>query len=170
MLGLEEQVKELDIQLNQFSLENRELALQNQALEEDKATLGDKLTRSEHRLKELAEQVERVDHHVLVKISYKEKLTIVKASEYEGLKQEIFKLKLRVAELESSEKWQKEEQDWQKRKNKVELGRECKDIGQEIVRLKRNIDHSLGSPDSQYTESFLTKYNDVKKALDKLAS
>ena len=38
---------------------------------------------------------------------------------------------------------------------------EKSNIGEEIVRLKRNIDRGMGSDSSQYTDTFLSKYKEV---------
>jgi len=53
------------------------------------------------------QQVELVEHHILTRISHKEKLTMLKLSDYEGLKNELFALKLKLSELEGRERWEK---------------------------------------------------------------
>lgn len=49
-----------------------------------------------------------MDHHILIRISHKEKLTLLKLSDYEALKNELFSLKLKMSELEGRERWDKE--------------------------------------------------------------
>ena len=63
-------------------------------------------------------QVELIDHHILIRISHKDKLTILKLSDYEGLKNELFTLKLKLSEWEGKERWEKENEQFKRRKTK----------------------------------------------------
>ena len=80
-------------------------------------------------------QVLAVNFHTRIYHSLKVKVTAIETQELGKLKAHIEELERKLRELIESQK-----------QEKVTLGVKRKDIGEEIVRLKKNIDLQLGLP------------------------
>ena len=107
----------------------------------------------------------------MIELAMKVPLVLLKVEDYQKLRDEVFALRMRLSEAETQGQREREEQEFGKKRQIVMDRYERSDIGEEIVRLKRNIDRGLGSSDgsSQYTETFLSKYREVEQTLKELS-
>lgn len=92
--------------------------------------------------------------------SREKKMACVEKDEYDGLRAKIMELERRVQELIDASK-----------RDLVHLGIRKSDIGEEIVRLKKNIDLQLGlAGESKHSEEFLKIYKGTNDLFSKLIS
>ena len=112
-----------------------------------------------------------VDHGQMLELAFKVPLVLLKVEDYRKLREELFALKRRAEAQELERQWGKESEERTRKREAVMDRYEREDIGEEIVRLKRNIDRGIGIGDdsSQHTQTFLTKFRDVEKTLNALS-
>ena len=102
-------------------------------------------------------------------MAHKISLVLLKSEDHQSLKDEIFRLKKRIHELELDREWATSGKELERRRESTLMQYPCSNIGEEIVRLKRNIDKEIaGDHTSQYTDSFLNKYREVQNSLSNL--
>ena len=138
---------------------------------EEKEEVRRELNRIKDQYEELRERVAAVDHGQMLELAFKVPLVLLKVEDYRKLREELFALKRRAEAQELERQWGKESEERTRKREAVMDRYEREDIGEEIVRLKRNIDRGIGIGDdsSQHTQAFLTKFRDVEKTLNALS-
>ena len=135
-----------------------EMKVQNKFLKDDIASGKKRLEQVEKKFQELNSKVLAVQFYSRIFRSKEMKVTAIETAELAKLKRHIEELQQKIKELLDANK-----------QERIHLGVKKKDIGEEIVRLKKNIDLQLGLPlNESSTKAFMDAYQDTNGCFDEL--
>ena len=132
--------------------------MENKFLQDDLESAKKRTLAAEQKYEKLHGQVLSVNHYSRIYHSQTTKVTAIETAELANLKTYIEELERKVRELLRAAQ-----------QEKVTLGVRRDNLGEEIVRLKKNIDLQLGLPvDETNTRAFLDVYKDTNACFDHL--
>lgn len=153
---LEDRLESEEAKRREKEREAIELRVENKFLKEDMAAVRKRLELAEKKHEELQASVMAVNFSSRIHRSRETKITAIETQELANLKSYIEDLEKKIKEMLAAS-----------RQERITLGVKREDLGEEIVRLKKNIDLQLGLAGSEETtKSFLSAYHQANNRVN----